>query len=81
MVEQISCVLIVVEYDCRIGTKVKPNLWGIITSDFFGLRSFWNGYQLSVSPYEPLCGVGEQAGNMGHMEEGAQEGKPARSRF
>ena len=40
LVEQISCVLIVVEYDCRIGTKVKPNLWGIITSDFFGLRSF-----------------------------------------
>ena len=35
MVEQISCVLIVVEYDCRIGTKVKPNLKRIVTNNFF----------------------------------------------
>ena len=81
MVEQISCVLIVVEYDCRIGTKVKPNLKSIITDDIFGLRYFyfWRRYQLSVSLNEPLCSIGEQAWNMGNMEEGAEEGEPARS--
>ena len=75
MVEQISCVLIVVEYDRGIGTKVKPNL----ENDIFGLRYFWRRYQLSVSLNEPLCSIGEQAWYMGHMEEGAEEGKPARS--
>ena len=37
---------------------------------------FFRGkYQLAVSLYEPLCRVGEEAGHVGNMEEGTQEGK------